>query len=77
MDHFCPWAGGIIGETTHKYFMQLVGYTALYTTFVWIVVAVFLADRISKVSTMIAVPSYKSEPKKLTAYRLGRVLDLG
>ncbi|KAH7091644.1 DHHC palmitoyltransferase-domain-containing protein [Paraphoma chrysanthemicola] len=48
MDHFCPWAGGIIGETTHKYFMQFVGYTALYTTFIWIVVAIFLADRLSK-----------------------------
>jgi palmitoyltransferase len=50
MDHYCPWAGGIIGESTHKFFMQFVAYAALYTTYVWIVVAVFLAERHSKVS---------------------------
>lgn len=50
MDHYCPWAGGIIAETTHKYFMQFVFYAALYTTFLWVVVAVFFAERVSKVS---------------------------
>jgi hypothetical protein len=30
MDHYCPWAGGIIGESTHKFFMQFVAYAALY-----------------------------------------------
>jgi palmitoyltransferase len=45
MDHYCPWAGGIIGETTHKYFMQFLVYAALYTTYLWIVVAIFLAER--------------------------------
>jgi palmitoyltransferase len=49
MDHYCPWAGGIIAEHTHKFFMQFVFYGALYTAYLWIVVAVFLADRISKV----------------------------
>lgn len=49
MDHYCPWAGGIIAETTHKFFLQFVVFTALYTAYVWIVTAVFLADRISKV----------------------------
>ncbi|KAH8725453.1 palmitoyltransferase PFA5 [Phaeosphaeriaceae sp. PMI808] len=48
MDHYCPWAGGIIGETTHKYFMQSVFYAALYISYAWIVVAIFLAERISK-----------------------------
>ncbi|KAJ8113634.1 hypothetical protein OPT61_g4269 [Boeremia exigua] len=48
MDHYCPWAGGIIAESTHKFFMQFVSYGALYTAYVWIVTAVFLADRISK-----------------------------
>lgn len=51
MDHFCPWAGGIIGESTHKFFMLFVFYTACYTTFVWIVTAIFLAERNSKVRT--------------------------
>lgn len=45
MDHFCPWAGGIISEGTHKFFIQLVFYCALYTTFTWIPIAVFLAER--------------------------------
>jgi palmitoyltransferase len=49
MDHYCPWAGGIIAESTHKFFMQFVAYAALYTTFTWLVVAIFLADRNSKV----------------------------
>jgi palmitoyltransferase len=56
MDHYCPWAGGIIAETTHKYFMQFVFFAALYTTYLWIVVAVFLADRVSKVS---AIKTYR------------------
>jgi palmitoyltransferase len=51
MDHYCPWAGGIIAETSHKYFMQFLVSAALYTTFLWIVMAIFLADRISKVRT--------------------------
>ena len=50
MDHYCPWAGGIIAESTHKFFMQFVSYGALYTTFVWLVVAIFLAERSTKVS---------------------------
>jgi palmitoyltransferase len=50
MDHYCPWAGGIIAEHTHKFFMQFVFYAALYTAYLWIVVAVFLADRVSKVT---------------------------
>lgn len=50
MDHYCPWAGGIIGESTHKSFLQFVFFGALYTTYVWIVLAVFLSDRSSKVS---------------------------
>jgi len=49
MDHYCPWAGGIIAETTHKFFMQFVAYASLYTTFTWIVVAIFFAERSSKV----------------------------
>ncbi|KNG46338.1 palmitoyltransferase pfa5 [Stemphylium lycopersici] len=51
MDHYCPWAGGIIGESTHKFFMQFVTYAALYTTFAWIVLAVFLAERSSEMGS--------------------------
>lgn len=49
MDHYCPWAGGIIAETTHKFFMQFVFYGALYTGYLWLVVAIFLAENVSKV----------------------------
>ncbi|KAI4611757.1 hypothetical protein J4E83_008008 [Alternaria metachromatica] len=51
MDHYCPWAGGIIAETTHKFFMQFVAYASLYTTFTWIVVAIFFAERSSKMGS--------------------------
>lgn len=50
MDHYCPWAGGIIAESTHKFFLQFVFFAALYTAYVWIVVAAFLGERISRVS---------------------------
>jgi hypothetical protein len=58
MDHYCPWAGGIIAEHTHKFFMQFVFYGALFTAYLWIVVAVFLADRISKVRLLRPRTSY-------------------
>ncbi|KAF3033627.1 palmitoyltransferase pfa5 [Didymella heteroderae] len=48
MDHYCPWAGGIIAETTHKFFMQFVFFGALYTAYVWILTAIFLGERISR-----------------------------
>lgn len=59
MDHYCPWAGGIIGESTHKFFMQFVAYAALYTTFAWIVLAVFLAERSSEVHEYTYSPRFK------------------
>ena len=49
MDHYCPWAGGIVGESTHKSFMQFVSCAALYTLYVWICVTVFLSERHEKV----------------------------
>jgi palmitoyltransferase len=49
MDHYCPWAGGIVAETSHKFFMQGVFFGGLYMAYVWLVTAIFLADRISKV----------------------------
>lgn len=49
MDHFCPYAGGIIGETTHKFFVQFLFYGSLYTGFSLIVTAVFFAERMREV----------------------------
>jgi palmitoyltransferase len=45
MDHFCPWAGGIIGETTYKFFVQFLFYGFVYTGYMMIVIAYFLAER--------------------------------
>ncbi|KAJ4299803.1 palmitoyltransferase pfa5 [Kalmusia sp. IMI 367209] len=45
MDHYCPWVGGIVSEGTHKFFIQLVFYCALYTMFSWIPLAIFLSER--------------------------------
>jgi len=30
MDHYCPWVGSIISETSFKFFVQFVSYTAAY-----------------------------------------------
>ncbi|KAL1865640.1 hypothetical protein VTK73DRAFT_5114 [Phialemonium thermophilum] len=30
MDHYCPWVGGIVSETSFKFFTQFNVYTALY-----------------------------------------------
>ena len=46
MDHYCPWAGGIISETTHKFFIQFLFYGMLFMVFMFIPIAVFLAERI-------------------------------
>ncbi|KAF2636297.1 zf-DHHC-domain-containing protein [Massarina eburnea CBS 473.64] len=58
MDHYCPWAGGIISETTHKFFIQFVFYGALWTLFLLIPTSYYLAERMrivgDKPSTWIA-----------------------
>ena len=50
MDHYCPWAGGIIGESSLKFFVQFVFYTSLYCFFTLVVMAFFLAEHVKKVS---------------------------
>ncbi|BDD59579.1 palmitoyltransferase pfa5 [Monascus purpureus] len=44
MDHFCPWVGGVVSETSFKFFIQFVFYTALLCIFVLIVFVVFTAE---------------------------------
>ncbi|KAF2791666.1 hypothetical protein K505DRAFT_326674 [Melanomma pulvis-pyrius CBS 109.77] len=44
MDHFCPWAGGIISETTFKFFIQFLFYGFVYTGYLLGVIAYFLAE---------------------------------
>ncbi|KAK9859705.1 hypothetical protein MYU51_013945 [Penicillium brevicompactum] len=44
MDHFCPWVGGVVSETSFKFFIQFVVYTCIYCTFALIVSAYFTAE---------------------------------
>ncbi|KAJ5165212.1 Zinc finger DHHC-type palmitoyltransferase [Penicillium coprophilum] len=44
MDHYCPWVGGVVSETSLKFFIQFVSYTAIFCTFVLIVSAYYTAE---------------------------------
>jgi palmitoyltransferase len=48
MDHFCPWVGGIVSETSYKFFIQFLFYTACFCTHTLIFTAVFFAERARK-----------------------------
>lgn len=50
LDHFCPWVGGVVSETSYKFFFQFVIYTACFTSFCLIVFAIFIAEHRSDVS---------------------------
>ncbi|QDS69261.1 hypothetical protein FKW77_002151 [Venturia effusa] len=45
MDHFCPWVGGIVSETTMKYFLQFTFYASLFCAFVFGVSIWAVVDR--------------------------------
>lgn len=44
-DHFCPWVGGVVSETSFKFFIQFTFYAALYTLHILVVTAYFFAER--------------------------------
>ncbi|KAL9099847.1 MAG: hypothetical protein Q9163_004710 [Psora crenata] len=44
MDHFCPWVGGVVSETSFKFFIQFVGWAAVYCIFNLIVMAILVAE---------------------------------
>ncbi|PGH09960.1 hypothetical protein GX51_00226 [Blastomyces parvus] len=44
MDHFCPWVGGVVSETSFKFFIQLLFYTFLFTTLILVALAIFVAQ---------------------------------
>lgn len=48
LDHFCPWAGGVISETNFKFFIQLLFYGSLYTGYTLVVMAYFFTERSRK-----------------------------
>ncbi len=45
MDHFCPWVGGIVSETSFKFFIQFLVYAALFCIMVLTTIAVFIVER--------------------------------
>jgi palmitoyltransferase len=45
MDHFCPWVGGIVSETSIKFFLQFCFYAALFCTHGLVFMAYFYAER--------------------------------
>jgi palmitoyltransferase len=48
MDHFCPWVGGIISETSFKFFIQFTGWAALFCLHALVVMAYYFARRRSE-----------------------------
>ncbi|KAJ5908163.1 hypothetical protein N7495_000845 [Penicillium taxi] len=44
MDHFCPWVGGVVSETSFKFFIQFVSYTAIFCGFTLIICAYYTAE---------------------------------
>ena len=52
MDHFCPWVGGIVSETSFKYFTQFVGWGAVYCIFNLILMAILVAEHSRRTGTV-------------------------
>ncbi|KAJ9603972.1 Palmitoyltransferase pfa5 [Cladophialophora chaetospira] len=48
MDHFCPWVGGIVSETSFKFFIQFTGWAALFCLHALVVMAYYFAKRRSE-----------------------------
>ncbi|KAL1837440.1 hypothetical protein VTJ49DRAFT_3777 [Mycothermus thermophilus] len=46
MDHYCPWVGGIVGETSFKFFVQFTFYTTLYCCVVIVACAFSLQAKV-------------------------------
>ncbi|EAS31280.3 palmitoyltransferase pfa5 [Coccidioides immitis RS] len=44
LDHFCPWVGGVISESSFKFFIQFLFYTFLFTTFNVVVFSIVIAE---------------------------------
>lgn len=48
MDHYCPWVGGIISETSFKFFIQFTLYTSLYCAVCLVASVLCLSRHISE-----------------------------
>ena len=54
MDHYCPWVGGIVSETSFKFFVQFVGWAGIFCIYVLILVAILLAEHKGQTGTVSA-----------------------
>lgn len=54
MDHFCPWVGGVVGERSHKYFLQFLFYSMILSTYLMICMAYFVHESRSNVHWMVS-----------------------
>lgn len=43
MDHFCPWVGGVVSETSFNFFIQFTAWSLLFCIFNLVLLAVFVA----------------------------------
>lgn len=50
LDHTCPWVGGVVGETSIKFFTQTVFYGGFYTVYMLVCFAYFTKNQIDYVS---------------------------
>ncbi|KAK4153707.1 DHHC palmitoyltransferase-domain-containing protein [Chaetomidium leptoderma] len=46
MDHYCPWVGGIVAETSFKFFVQFTLYAATYCIIVIVAAVICLQSKI-------------------------------
>ncbi|RPA81974.1 hypothetical protein BJ508DRAFT_325994 [Ascobolus immersus RN42] len=45
-DHVCPWVGGVVGETSYKFFAQTVFYGSFYCIYLLVCLALFYKDMV-------------------------------
>jgi len=46
MDHYCPWVGGIVAETSFKFFVQFTSYTAIHCAIVIVAAVICFQSKV-------------------------------
>jgi palmitoyltransferase len=46
MDHYCPWVGGIVAETSFKFFVQFTFYTAIHCAIVIVAAVICFQSKV-------------------------------
>jgi len=46
MDHYCPWVGGIVAETSFKFFVQFTCYTAIHCAIVIVAAVICFQSKV-------------------------------